>query len=163
MFVQYLPSQVDSTASTTALPYTASPLALVWYDVGLFFSRLLYLPGTISPLHPWGSGPLDELYPSRENTFLIVAHILLIIAQLLFLLSLPMCIFYPLVAVMTYVGGFITLNYFICRVLNGRAPFVKSNVTLDHPPKDDECWIYLNGISVGLELLAPQLFRGSPG
>lgn len=150
MQVRYLPSQVDATASTAALPYTASPFALLWDDSLLFLRHILRVPGIIWPLHPWGSGALDELYPSWQNLVEITLHTVLIILQLLFLVSLPLCLFYPLFAVAAYVGTFLLLNRLICLALNGRQKFLTSNVNLDHLPKHaEERWIFVNGVAVG--------------
>lgn len=148
--VWFLPSQVDSTGSTTPLPYTGSPLALLWADILLFFTHIFHLPGLFLPLYPWPSAELDELYPSLRNLWEITLHVVLTVAQLLFFLSLPFCLLYPLVFVLAYVGGFIVLNRLIGRVLNGGAPFVKSNVNLDHLPKhSEEQWIFVNGVAAG--------------
>lgn len=164
MSVRFLPSQVDETASTTALPYTAAPLALLWSDLVLFLSFISYLPGLVLPLYPWGYGSLGELYPSWRNIVELVLHIWLIIVQVLFLLSIPLCIFYPFAAVLAYIAGFILLNALFCRILNGREPFLTSKVNLDHFPKhDEERWIFLNGVSVGLGFRLAPIVRANSG
>jgi hypothetical protein len=101
------------------------------------------------------SGPLDELCPSPENIYCIVFHTILIINQSAFLLSLPFLCLVPFATFVTYVGVFTSVNYLVCRKLNGNIPQGALESTyfqerrqwdLDHP---NEEWIFLNGVAVG--------------
>jgi len=131
--------------------YNSSPSSLLWYDLKLFFAFSNYILGTISPLTPTLSGPLDELYPSRANLWCISIHLLLTIVQLGFLLSLFLCVFPTLLFVIVYVSAFLMLNYVTCMItLNGHARFIRSNVDLHQFPRhDNEKWMFINGVSVG--------------
>lgn len=151
MAVQFLPSQIDSSASTTPLPYTGSPFALLWSDTLLFLRSLPYVLKLFSPITTWSSGALDEFYPSAANLWTIALHLLLTIAQALFLVSIPFCIPYPLGAVLIYVGAFLWLGTRIYILINGQKSFLTSNVNLDHLPKHpEERWIFVNGVAAGL-------------
>src|SRR5579862_3497983 len=72
VFVDFLPAQVDAASSTKALPFTSSPSGLVWSDVILFFRVLSYVWTIVAPMYPFGSGKLDEMYPSFQNIVCMV-------------------------------------------------------------------------------------------
>ena len=152
MAVEYLPAQIDSTSSTVPLPYTSSPMRMLWADVKLFFHYAYALPGIVIPLGPYPSGPLDEMYPSMANTFDITLHMILILMQLVFLLSIPLCLFLPvpLGIFALFVAVALSMNHAICRILNGRKPILESNMDVSaFPDRDDERWIFQNGVAVG--------------
>lgn len=150
MSVQFLPSQVDPAIETTPLPYTASPLQLLRADLILFFKNILLFPTLIFPLTPFGSGELDELYPSWLNIREILLHTLIVIVQAVFLISLPFCVVYPSGLILAYSGLFLAVNRLLSRVLNGKEAYLTSNVPVDRLPEhDDECWLYVNGVGVG--------------
>ena len=155
MTVNFLPAQVDCTSSTTPLPYTGSPTGLLWSDIKLFFYHIFALPSIVVPLGPWDSGALDELYPSLANLYAISLHAVLIVAQSLVLLSIPICLCFP-IPLSTFVMYIIIVyltNHYICLLLNGKKPTSESLVELDrrgHSDKHErEQWIFLNGVAVG--------------
>ena len=151
-----LPSpQSDCTSSTAPLPYTSSPFALLWSDIKLFCYHALAVPGIVLPLKPWSSGPLDELYPSLANLYAITLHVFLIFAQLLVLISIPICLFFPipLGLFVLYAAIIYMFNYFFCFFLNGKHPTLQSRVKLDchrfFDRHEGEQWIFVNGVAVG--------------
>ncbi|EDP56904.1 hypothetical protein AFUB_016260 [Aspergillus fumigatus A1163] len=152
MSVTYLPSQ-SRKKQDVPLPYTASPWKLLWADILLFLRSLWSLPGIILPLTPWNSGALDELYPSKENLWDIVVHVLLAIYQLIFLLSLPVLFIlaFPALGIGIYMAVALTLNWVVCRfALNGSARILQSQVPVEHRPEHDrEHWIFINGVGAG--------------
>lgn len=152
MSAELLPSQ-RGTEADVALPYTASPTQLLWSDILLFFKSAWALPGIILPLRPCRSGKLDELYPAPRNLFDIAVHGLLIVYQLAFLLSLPVCILCMVPAVWTivYAGVAVVLNRVICRIaLNGSKRFLVSKVpVVEAQAHEREHWIFINGVAVG--------------
>jgi hypothetical protein len=153
MAVNYGPSQDDRTKQTSTLLYTQSPLQLLWYDIKLFAGMLYAVLGIIFPLVPFGSGPLDELYPSMNNLFDLGFHGIFIVAQLVFLFSLPVLTIIPWIpsgAFVAYIIGFILINKLLFGILNGKKWVHHSNVDLSqYPSHDDEKWIFINGVSVG--------------
>ncbi|KAI9802389.1 MAG: hypothetical protein M1833_001895 [Piccolia ochrophora] len=165
MSVNFLPGQVDCTSSTIPLPYTSSPLRLLWSDIKLFFHYAYALPGIIIPLGPWGSGALDELYPSPANIFDISLHLVLVAIHLLVLISIPVCLFVPvpLGAFVLYITLFLSVNYLVCLSLNGTKSTLESEVELG--PRsvlnqhNDERWIFLNGVAVGQHWLQSNIDR----
>lgn len=121
------------------------------------------MPNIVWPFTPFGSGPLDELYPSRQNIFAIVVHLILSIAQLAFLVSIPLALVLPIpfgVAVL-YIVGFLVVNYILCLfLLNGHQAELESSVDLSQfPSHDDEKWIFLNGVAVGNHWLQGNIDR----
>ena len=150
MTVQYLPCQLDVASSTSPIPYTASPLLLLWSDIQLFFRYFSLIPGIVVPIKPWNSGALDELYPSLANIRDIVMHTILIFFQLFFILSMPLLTIIPVWASLVYVAGVLLLTWLICKPLNGSAIFLHSSVDLaEYPRHDDEKWIFVNGVAAG--------------
>ena len=158
MTVFFLPAQVDCTSSTTPLLYTSSPLDLLWSDIKLFFHHAYTLPGIMLPLGPWGSGELDELYPSPANLYSIFLHVTLILGQLLVLISIPLFLFspIPLGLFVLYLTIFSSVNHAVCLLLNGRKLTLESRIKLDsssfpHQHKDEQ-WIFVNGVAVGYDI-----------
>ena len=144
------PIRANSNALTPP-SYNSSPSILLLYDLRLFIAFFSYIPGTILPLTPTLSGPLDELYPSHANLWCISVHVVLAIIQLGFLFSLFFCVFPTVLFVIVYVVAFLLLNRVICTIaLNGRARFIESKVDLRQFPRhDNEKWMFINGVSVG--------------
>ncbi|KAK6221272.1 hypothetical protein QIS74_04840 [Colletotrichum tabaci] len=112
------------------------------------------------------SGEMDELYPSIGNLICLSAHGFLVVAQLMFLLSLPWVATLPFSVVLPYAVAFVTLNYIVCIPLN--AGTNKGMLTSQdefwpesrHWEKhDNERWIFLNGVSVGSHWLQGNLNR----
>jgi hypothetical protein len=150
--------QYPNMASSTPLPYTASPLRLAWEDTILFCKVTFVWPITagllsiVLPFWPLRSGPLDELYPSAANIWTITLHIVLIILQTIFLLSLAPLAFcgIPAALYFAYVCGFVLFNKVLSGLINGPRQQHVSSIDLSrYPSHDDERWIFINGVAVG--------------
>lgn len=150
------PTLPNGVEALTQLPlessYMRSPFSLLWSDIRLVLSRILYIPGTILPLKPYGSGPLCELYPSPANLREILGQMFLVVWQLSFILFMLFGVFFLVGALVVFcVLGFLLVNYIICIILlNGRKRTLTSNINMSQFPKhDDEKWIFVNGVAVG--------------
>ncbi|KAJ6078314.1 hypothetical protein N7467_008067 [Penicillium canescens] len=137
----------------TPLPYTASPVRLLWSDLVLFVDKIWALPGIFLPLHLGHTGPWDEFYPSLHNGFIVVIHIFLMIYQVAILVSLPVMVLFmiPALWILVYFTGALLINYVIVMVgLNGFRRILVSQVPVaKRPGHDRECWFYINGIAAG--------------
>ncbi|EAW07157.1 uncharacterized protein ACLA_018610 [Aspergillus clavatus NRRL 1] len=162
MAVKYLPSQ-SKTKQDVPLPYTASPLRLLWADIRLFFKSLWCLPGVILPLKPGCSGALDEFYPSWTNICNIAIHLFLFVYQIVFLVSLPVIFVFafPALWIGIYVALTLGVSWVVCRIcLNGNIMTLESQVPVDWRPEHDrEHWIFVNGIMVGQHWLQNSIDR----
>ncbi|CAG7917980.1 unnamed protein product [Penicillium olsonii] len=162
-FAQVIPRQVREDVEQ-APQYTGSPWQLFVYDIKLFFRNILYLPLMFFPLAPWPSGPLDEQYPSLTNIFEISLHSILFVAQLGFLISLPLLVYLPVSMFGAYISGVLLVNFAVCRLLNRGIPEDGLKSTEDEFSQgwkrhDDERWIFLNGICVGKNWLQSNVDR----
>lgn len=132
--------------------YTDFPWRLLAKDVYYFFAYCWALPWVVFPLHPFESGELDELYPSRMNIFCIVVHLFLFVFQLVFLVTLPFAIFFPAWMGVAGVVGFHFLNRLVCMLLNGTEGIIfqsDEKYAKSRPEHEHEQWVFLNGVSVG--------------
>jgi hypothetical protein len=148
--VTFIPSQVGG-ADQTPISYTSTPLKLLWYDIKLSLSKITATFGIIRPMH-FGAdaSPWDELYPNVQNVTSMVLHTILIIAQSVFLVSLPFFVFAPVLAFVAYIVGFMTFNMLTCTLLNGSKLKVYPSVEVDREGQfSHEYWIFINGVSVG--------------
>ncbi|KAI9765925.1 MAG: hypothetical protein M1840_007066 [Geoglossum simile] len=162
VFVDFLPAQVDAASSTNALPFTDSPSWLIWSDVKLFFSVLSYVWTIVTPMYSFGSGKLDEMYPSFNNIVCMALHAILIVLQSLFIITIPLWFLYPLPlnVLAVYVVLFWMANKVIWGWLNGDGKPLTSKVPMDGwEEHDDEKWIFMNGISVGDHWLQSNIDR----
>ena len=145
----------DTNRPDPALFNTA--LGSLFHDIRLVFGLFRLLPGLFFPLHPFRSAELDELFPSSANLRDIFFHFSYTILQLAFLTSLSFFVFPPFI--IAYVAAFLCINKTLCMLtLNGRAPFITSNVDISEFPRhDNERWIFINGIGVGyvVSLMCP--------
>ncbi|KAJ5157972.1 uncharacterized protein N7500_007623 [Penicillium coprophilum] len=137
----------------TPLPYTASPIKLLWSDLSLFISKLWALPGIFLPLNIGRMHEWNEFYPSFRNGATVLIHIFLVAYQLVFLISLPIMVvcMIPGLWVLAYsVIGF-TINYAIVMLsLNGFQQVLVSQVpVVERPGHERERWLYINGIAAG--------------
>ncbi|KAF2442034.1 hypothetical protein P171DRAFT_522936 [Karstenula rhodostoma CBS 690.94] len=140
------------------IPYTGSPLLLCLSDIRLFFALARTLPGIFTPLTQWRSGALDELYPSLPNLYCLFLHAFLLLFQSLFLLSLPFLIPLPVWVVGVYFAAVYAVTLAIAWLLNGSEDVLHSTLALPPAPAHKgECWIYLNGVSVGRHWLQSNL------
>jgi hypothetical protein len=149
MAVTFLPSQIAGS-EPVPLPYTGNPLRLCGSDAWLIYQEIGFVFGIIQPLTQWLSGELDELYPSIPNLICMGLHLLLFIVQLIFLISLPFCIILPMGWFAIYVVAVLSFTAAVSRVLNGSGDSIVSNINIGSDGKhEDECWLFLNGVSVG--------------
>jgi hypothetical protein len=148
--IKFYGSQVGGKV-VTPLSYTDSPLALLRHDVWSALKLLAFSPFIVLPWTPFGSGRWCELYPSAANLWDIFLHIVLILIQLPFILSIPFWIFFPVWAVIIGVSVFSAVNQSICYILNGSKLQYHSNpkYTQHKEKHDHEQWIFLNGVAVG--------------
>lgn len=154
------------------LPYTSNPLALLTIDV-LLFIRLsitwpltLGLPSIVLPLIPFPSRALDELFPSPQNLWATTHHVVLFVAQILFMIGLAVLLFIgaPAALFFAYLAAFILVNKAYCRIfLNGRPgqhysagkQFARNPESLGEqwvsrdPSHKGEKWVFINGVAVG--------------
>ncbi|KAF2186832.1 hypothetical protein K469DRAFT_662624 [Zopfia rhizophila CBS 207.26] len=159
MAVRFIPSQIGHP-SETPVPYTGNPVLLCWGDILLFISNTWSIVGILHPWNRWLCGELDELYPSIPNLICLALHGFLIIFQLLFLVSLPFCVVLPLGSFVLYVAAVMLANFGISRILNGGEDSLISTVNLENDKKhDEECWVFLNGVSVGKHWLQGNVNR----
>lgn len=150
MVVRLVPSQ-SGNPTESPIPYTGNPLLLCWADILLLFKNVWSIVGIIHPMNQWLCGDLDELYPSVPNLIYIALHGFLIALQFSFLASLPILVMVPVGTAGVYVAGVMVVNAAVCWLLNGSEPFLEDTADLgnDRARFKDECWVYLNGVSVG--------------
>lgn len=146
---EFYRSQVGDT-SVINYSYTDLPLRLFTKDIYFFWVYLWALPWILMPLYPAG-GELDELYPSWKNMYCVLAHFILCVMQLVFILALPFAIVFPVWMNAIAIGAFMTLNYLICFTLNGRELTFTSDekYATALPEHEHEQWVFLNGVAVG--------------
>jgi hypothetical protein len=159
MTVSFLPSQIGER-SQTPLSYTADPRQLLLADLFLCFQKLSFVLGIFLPLQFRNADPFGELYPTWPNIKAVVLHVVLVILQTAFFVSLPFFLVLPTSWLLGYVVAFFLVNSGLTRLLNG------SSLTLeprnDIVPKikhDSEYWIYMNGVSVGRDWLQSNIDR----
>ncbi|ERF75769.1 hypothetical protein EPUS_01599 [Endocarpon pusillum Z07020] len=151
-------------SDSTPLPYTASPLQLLLSELYLIkdilFNFPASIPGVLQPF--WSVNAEDELcLLNAKNVRSLLLHVILLIGQPLFLLALVYGLIIPIPASL-YLGGIaitLVLNYYFCLLLNGDGTPQTSTIDLtryrsENPDQkdhdhSDECWIFINGVSVG--------------
>ena len=143
-------SQIGSP-SQNPLSYTGSPLKLIRRDVFSALKLISSLPFIVWPIRPFDSGPLCELYPSAANLWAILLHVILVILQLPFVLSVPLWLLFPVWWVVCGVAAFMLVNSVFCFLLNGSKIEFPSNPEFAPAKKEHETeqWIFLNGVAVG--------------
>lgn len=131
--------------------YTDFPLKLLAKDVYYFFFYSWALPYILWPMFAYGSGDLDELYPTWRNMFGCTMQITLAVVQLMFLLALPFTILFPVWLSTAAVGGFLTVNWLVCCVLNGSEQSLVSDekYAQELPEHAHEEWVFINGVATG--------------
>lgn len=144
--------QTNSAVKKSPIHYSSSPLALCWADTLLFLKLRWSLLGILTPWNGWQCKELDELYPSPQNLLCLGLHGFLLIFQMVFIVSLPFLVILPVWMGMAYVGLVAAVVLGVCRVLNGSEDFLESKVdlsTIEKASVQDECWIVMNGVSIG--------------
>ncbi|KAK2036802.1 hypothetical protein LZ31DRAFT_614116 [Colletotrichum somersetense] len=131
----------------------------MWDDLFLFIRKAYLLPLIVLPLWYPRRREMDELYPSVGNLICLAAHTVLIGTQLAFLISLPLLAFFPFHIFLPYFIGFVVINYIACIPLNAgcKGGMLKSRG--EEKQRDDELWLFLNGVSVGTHWLQGNLDR----
>lgn len=121
-------------------------------DGALLLKSWRTIPGIFSPMRLGNAAnKWDELYPSFPNLLALALHFFLIVAQSIFLLSLPFLLAFPLFNAVLYVLCFWLCNRAVCSIINGK-DHLRLWPSEDIVFKDEhpgEFWIYLNGVSVG--------------
>jgi hypothetical protein len=150
MAVKLVSSQ-SGNPDESPISYTGNPLLLCWADILLLFKNAWSIVGIIHPMNQWLCGDLDELYPSVPNLICVALHGFLIALQFGFLASLPILVMVPVGTAGIYVAGVMVVNAAVCWLLNGSEPFLEDTADLgnDHARFKNECWVYLNGVSIG--------------
>ncbi|CAI6286251.1 unnamed protein product [Periconia digitata] len=146
------PLRPTSTTDAKPLPYTGSPMLLFLSDVRLLFRNASSLPGIMLPIIASPPSPLDELFPSPGNMLCLALHSFLIVVEFGFLLSLPALVFVPLWAGMLWVVGVFGVVGGVSWVLNGEGEVRSRSGVLNAAEmreREKECWVFLNGVSVG--------------
>lgn len=156
-------NMIDPGASAP-LPYTSSLLELLRGDAILIKDILVYFPlsfpGVLQPF--WSIDRQNELsLVDSGNVGSLLLHFILIPIQISFLLNLFYVLLFPVPAA-AYIGGivvFLVLNVYVCKLLNQPGEPHISTIDLSHIPEqhDDECWIFINGVSVGRHWLQANL------
>lgn len=149
--VRFLPSQLGKS-DQTPIAYTGDPFKLLWSDFLLVCRVWSTVTGIMRPMRFGKQAEIwDELYPSPPNLFALCLHLLLVPTQLLFLLSVPVSLVLqiPGLWILLYVAGFLVANGMVCKLINGSKLVLEPSKDIICEPKEDEYWIYLNGVSVG--------------
>jgi hypothetical protein len=162
MSIPFLPSQ-QGVNSQTALPYTADPRKLFIADFGICFSQWRHVLGIFLPwqINPMTADKYGELYPNATNLKCVILHIILVIWEGLFLLTLPLVLVFPMAWMVLWLLAVYAVKLFFCYFLNG------SSLTYEPDPKlvekftghESEYWIYMNGVSVGKDWLQSNIDR----
>ena len=147
---KFLASQVGGP-SVISYSYTDMPSRLLAYDIWYFFQFAWALPWILMPVRPCDSGHLAELALTWPNMFCIAIHSLLCVLQVAFILALPVVAFFPIYVAAIFIGGFLTLNWALCLLLNGPSVEYHSDEKYAKPLPEHahEQWIFLNGVAVG--------------
>lgn len=139
-------------ASVINYSYTDFPWRLLVKDTYYFFAYLWALPFVLRPAFSYGSGELDELYPTIRNVFCVLLHVVLIVLQLILLVSVPVIAFWlPSVAAVAVILCFLLVNTMLCRFLNGTEYefYSDDKYAKLRPEHEHEQWVFVNGVSVG--------------
>ncbi|KAM5351780.1 hypothetical protein ACJ41O_004503 [Fusarium nematophilum] len=157
---QYYRSQVGES-SVIDYSHTDFPWRLFVKDVYYFFVYVWALPWIIWPIYPFGPKEFNELSPTPENLFCIVVHSILVVLQLGFIIALPFTIVFPVWMAITGIAGFMTLNWLLCKLLNGPKDTYDSDekYAKAKPEHAHEQWVFLNGVAVGEHWMMNNLNR----
>ncbi|KAF5590805.1 alpha beta-hydrolase [Fusarium pseudocircinatum] len=157
---QYYRSQIGEE-SVIDYSHTDFPFKLLAKDVYYFFVYVWALPWVIWPVYPFKCKVFDELYPSPQNVFCVVVHLVLFFLQLGFIIALPFSVVFPVWMAAAGIAGFMFTNWLICKLLNGS----KETYTSDEkyakarPEHAHEQWVFLNGVAVGEHWMQSNLNR----
>ncbi|KAH6963881.1 hypothetical protein DER45DRAFT_127468 [Fusarium avenaceum] len=157
---QFYRSQIGEE-SVIDYSHTDFPFKLLAKDIYYFCVYIWALPWVVWPVYPFKSKDFDELYPSSQNIFCIVVHLVLVILQLGFLLALPFAVVLPVWLAAAAIAGFMTLNWLLCKLLNGTQETYTSDEKYAKalPEHAHEQWVFLNGVAVGEHWMKSNLNR----
>lgn len=148
---EFYRSQIGG-ASVINYSYTDLPFRLLVKDVYFFFVYSWAIPWVLHPIFTYGSGELDELYPTLQNALCVLLHFVLAVLQLGFLLILPFMAFWLPTAIATVlVLGLLLVNKLLCMLLNGSEFEFHSDEKYAKalPEHEHEQWVFVNGVAVG--------------
>ncbi|KAJ2901396.1 hypothetical protein MKZ38_001878 [Zalerion maritima] len=160
--IEFFGSQLGGQSVVT-YSYTSDPWHLLLHDVYYFFAFWRNWKYIVWPVAPSDSGHYGELAPTKENLFCLAVHVVLIFAQLGFIISLPFMFVLPLWMVAAWVALFLAANRLVChKCLNSSRLVYESDVDIgkhreDH--RNEEQWIFLNGVAAGEHWLMSNLNR----
>jgi hypothetical protein len=145
--VSYLPSQIDGEAATSSLNFRSSPWKLLCEDIKLVFTLLIWLPYLVSPVRT--TNPRSELYPSRMNIRDLVLHIWLFVLGFIWLLVvIPIALGAPGIGFLLFMVLYCGVTALICLPLDW-GPRVVDSAVEGVEEKDDERWLFVNGVAAG--------------
>lgn len=149
MPVSYLPSQTDGGASTTPLNFRESPFRLLWADIKLVASLILWVPHIFLPLKT--TSKFSELHPSWMNMRDLTLHIILGLLGIIFLLvAAPLGIGAPGGASGIFVLLYCGIIWVCCIPLRAKTRVLNSKVDLaGFDLRPEESWVFVNGVSAG--------------
>ncbi|KAI1188589.1 hypothetical protein F5B17DRAFT_263199 [Nemania serpens] len=158
--IEFFGSQVGGK-SVINYSYTDLPWKLVAYDIRTFFTFAWALPWIVWPVRPCDGDHFDELSWTVENIWCIFIHVILFILQLLFLISLPLALVFPVYLFTAALAVFFFVNGLLCRCLNGKTTTYESDPRYAPamPEHQHEQWIFLNGVAVGEAWLKSNINR----
>lgn len=141
--------------------YTDVPSKLLFWDIYYVFYYAWSIPLVIRPLRPRDGNHFDELAWGWRNAYCVVVHVVLIVMQLGFLLSMPLAFFVPPWMTAVFVAAFWAVTLLLCRTLNGAKMTHVSDpkFTAGKEAHGHEQWLYINGISIGEHWLKSNLDR----
>lgn len=149
-FTELYRSQIGG-ASVINYSYTDMPVKLLGWDIYYFFVYAWALPWVLYPMFTYGSGTMDELYPTWMNGFCVLVHLVLAVLQLAFLIAIPFAVLLPVWMAAAVFGGFMIGNWLLCKLLNGKERTFHSDdvYAKEDPEHAHEQWVFVNGVAVG--------------
>lgn len=148
--IRFYGSQVGSKVKLSHVTST-EPISLLYHDIVTAIKSSPYIIYIFWPVWPALSGDFCELAPTRGNIWSCFLHLVLVIIQIPFVLSVPLWIAFPVWTVILGVAGFMVLNNMICYFLNGCKKEFHSEERFAKKRKEHEGeqWVFMNGVAAG--------------